>query len=130
MVEKAVNVEAKASLQPPFWIKEIDSRWPKGYRSSVKKDKDNNNWEHRNEDKNKDKTTSQNHSTNNQAQIQAFKKDKCHWNRQSHPPTEVNTTEMTKKDKDKAKNLSHIKCYTCKQKGHYANKCLKKSKNQ
>ena len=37
----------------------------------------------------------------------------------------VNTTEVTKKDKDKdkIKDLSHIECYTCKQKGHYANMC-------
>ncbi len=34
-----------------------------------------------------------------------------------------------KKDKDKAKDLSYIECYTYKQKSHYANKCLKKSKN-
>ncbi len=36
---------------------------------------------------------------------------------------------VTKKDKDKAKNLSYIKCYTCKQKGHYTNKYPKKPKN-
>ncbi len=29
---------------------------------------------------------------------------------------------MSKKDKDKANDLSYIKCYTYKQKGHYANK--------
>ncbi len=29
-------------------------------------------------------------------------------------------------DKDKAKNMGHVKCYTCKQKGHYVNKCPKK----
>ncbi len=34
-----------------------------------------------------------------------------------------------KKDKDKVKNLSHIKCYTCKQKDYYTNKYLTKSKN-
>lgn len=36
---------------------------------------------------------------------------------------------MTKKNKDKANNLSYIKYYTCKQKGHYANNCLEKPKN-
>ena len=42
-----------------------------------------------------------------------------------------NTIEVAKKNKDqnKAKDLSFIKCYTCKQKGYYANKYPKKSKN-
>lgn len=43
--------------------------------------------------------------------------------------TEVNTTKIAKKAKDKAKNLTHIKCYNCKQKNHYANKYFQKSKN-
>ena len=41
----------------------------------------------------------------------------------------LNATEVVKKKKDKAKDLSHIKCYTCKQKSHYANKCLDKPKS-
>ncbi len=40
VVEKVVNAEAKANLQPPFGTREIDSRCPKGYRLLVKKDKD------------------------------------------------------------------------------------------
>lgn len=31
-----------------------------------------------------------------------------------HPVIRVNTTEMAEKNKDKAQDLSHIKCYTCK----------------
>ncbi len=68
-----------------------------------------------------------NSSSANQLQIQASKKDKRHW--EDHPATGVNATEVAKKDKDKAKDLSHIKYYTCKQKGHYANKCPEKVKN-
>ncbi len=41
----------------------------------------------------------------------------------------MNITEMTKKDKDTAKDLSHIKYYTCKQKDSYANKYPEKPKN-
>lgn len=43
----------------------------------------------------------------------------------------VNTTEIVKKNKnkDKAKNFSYIKCYTCKQKSYYTNKYPEKSKN-
>ncbi len=49
MVEKSVNIKAKAKLQSPSKAKEIDSRYPRGYRLLVKKDKDNANWEHQNE---------------------------------------------------------------------------------
>lgn len=36
---------------------------------------------------------------------------------------------MTKKYKDKTKDLSHIKSYIYKQKGHYTNKYSEKPKN-
>ncbi len=42
VVEKAVDAKAKASLQPPSETREIDSRCPKRYRPSVKKNKDDN----------------------------------------------------------------------------------------
>ncbi len=129
VVEKSRDTKAKANLKPPFYIREIDAKCPKGYRSLVKKDKENTYWEHRNEaSKNKDKAKSHNSSFTHQPQTQASKKDKRGY-RGGYPATEVNATEVAKKDKDKAKDLSHIKCYTCKQKGHYTNKCLEKSKN-
>ena len=40
MVEKAIDIKEKASLQPPSKIKEIDSKCPKDYKPSIKKDKD------------------------------------------------------------------------------------------
>lgn len=48
--------------------------------------------------------------------------------RRDHPITMVNATKIAKKDKDKAKNRSHIKYYICKQKDYYANKCPKSKK--
>ena len=42
--------------------------------------------------------------------------------------TGVSVTNVVKKEKDKTKDLSHIKCYTCKQKHHNANKYLDKPK--
>lgn len=38
----------------------------------------------------------------------------------------INTIEVTKNNKDNVKHLSYIKCYTCKQKNYYVNKCPKK----
>ncbi len=127
MVEKAGDIEAKVNLQPSFYIREIDSRCPKGHCPSAKKDKEDIYWEPRNETfKYKDKAKSQTSSSPNQPQAQAPKKDK-HGCRGGHPSTRVNATKIAKKDNHKTpKDLSHIKCYTCHQKSHYANKCSEK----
>ncbi len=129
-MEKVGNVEAKTNLQSPFYVREIDSRCPKGHRLSAKKNKEDTYEEPRDEafNKNKDKAKSHNSSSTNQPQTQAPKKDKrgC---RGGHLATGVNAIEVAKKDKDKAKDLSHVKYYTYRQKGHYVNKCPKKSKN-
>ena len=96
----------------------------------AKKDKDDTSWEHRNKasNKDKDKAKSHNSSPTNQPQTQTPKKDK-RGHRKGYSATRVNATEITKKDKDKTKNLSHVECYTCKQKGYYVNKCPEKFKN-
>ncbi len=134
MVEKAIDIEAKASLQPPSGTREIDSRCPKGYRPSVKKDKDDAYRKQRNEASNRDKEKAKSHnlsSSANQPQTQAsnFKKRQRKGRGGGHSAIGVNATVVAKKDKDKAKDLSHVKCYTCKQKGHYVNKCFDKPKN-
>ena len=70
MVEKSKDVKVKANLQPPFNLREIDSKYPKIYCSSVKKDKEDANREYYNEasSKNKEKTKFYNHSDTNQPQ--------------------------------------------------------------
>ncbi len=127
MVEKAIDVKIKANLQLASETREIDSRCLKRYRPLVKKDKDNTYQEHHNEisNKDKDKAKPHNSSSANQPQIQAPKKDK-YGRERGHAATRVNATKVAKKDKDKVKDLSHVKCYTCKQKSHYANKCPEK----
>ncbi len=129
VVEKAGNIEAKANLQPPFYIRDIDARCPKSHHLSAEKDKEDTYREPQNEaskDKNKAKSHSSSTSTN-QPQTQATKKDKRgRWG--GYPATGVNATEVAKKDKT-PKDLSHIECYTCHQKGHYATKCPDKPKN-
>ncbi len=129
VVEKAGDVEAKANLQPPFYVRNIDASCPKSYRLSAKKDKENTYWEPQNK-ASKDKNKAKSHSSSasaNQSQTQAPKKNK-RGPRGGHPATGVNATEVTKKDKA-PKDLSHIKCYTCHQKGYYATKCPDKPKN-
>ncbi len=129
VVEKADNAEAKANLQPLFYVRDIDARCPKGHCPLAKKDKEDTYREPQNEaSKDKDKAKSHNSSTSaNQPQTQAPKKDK-HGRRGGHPATGVNATEVAKKDKA-PKDLSYIECYICHQKGHYTTKCPDKLKN-
>ncbi len=131
-MEKAGDAKVKANLQPPFYIRNIDARYPKYHHSSAKKDKEDTYQELQNEaSKDKDKAKSHSSSTSaNQPQIQASKKEKRgrRGGYGGHPATGVNATEVAKKDKV-PKDLSHIECYTCHQKGHYATKCLDKPKN-
>ncbi len=131
-MEKAGNTEAKANLQPPFYIRDIATRCPKSPRSLVKKDKEDTYREPQSEaSKDKDKAKSHNSSTStNQPQTQAPKKDirGCRGSHGGYPATGVNATEVAKKDKA-TKDLSHIECYTCYQKSHYAIKCPDKPKN-
>ncbi len=61
MIEKAVDVKTKASLQPSFGTREIDSKCPKSYRPLVKKDKDDTNWKYQDEICNKDKNKAKLH---------------------------------------------------------------------
>ena len=55
MVEKTINAKTKTGLQPSSGTKEINSRCPKEYRLSVKKNKDNAYQKYRNEAFNRDK---------------------------------------------------------------------------
>ncbi len=114
VVEKTGDVEAKVNLQSLFYVREIDFRYPKGYRSSAKKDKVNIYSEPCNKaSKDKNKAKSYTPTFANQPQTQASKKNK-HGHRGGQSATGVNAIKVTKKDKDKTKDLSHVKCYICK----------------
>ncbi len=121
-MKKAGDAKAKANLQPPFYIRDIDARCPKDHHPSAKKGKEDTYREPQNEaSKDKDKVKSHNSSTSaNQPQTQVSKKDKRgrRGGHRSHPATRVNATKVAKKNKS-PKDLSHIECYTCHQKGHY-----------
>ncbi len=133
-MEKAGDAEAKANLQPPFYVRDIDAKCPKGHRLSSKNKEDTYREPQSEASKDKDKAKSHNSSTSanqHQPQTQACKKDKrgCREGHGGgHPATGVNATEVAKKDKA-PKDLSHIECYTCHQKGHYTTKCPNKPKN-
>ncbi len=128
-MEKVGDAKVKDNLQPPFYIREIDSKCLKDHYPSAKKDKEDTYREPRDKASNKDKDKAKSYNSSasaNQPQTQAPKKDK-RGRRRGHLATKVNATKVAKNDKDKAsKDLSHVKCYTCHQKGHYINKCPEK----
>ncbi len=130
-MEKVGDAEAKATLQPPFYVRDIDAKCPKGHHPSSKNKEDTYREPQSKASKDKDKAKSHNSTSANQPQTQALKKDKRgrrggHGG--GHPATGVNATKVGKKDKA-PKDLSHIECYTCHQKRHYATKCPDKPKN-
>ncbi len=94
MVEIAGDVKAKANLQPPFYIRDINIRCLKGHRLSAKKDKEDTDREPRNK-ASKDKAKSNSSASANQPQTQALKKDK-RGRRGGHLATRVNTTKVAK----------------------------------
>ncbi len=128
-MEKVGDTKTKANLQPPFYIRDINSKCPKGHCPLAKKNKEDTYREPRDEasNKNKDKAKSNSSTSTNQPQTQAPKKDKC-GHKRHHPAIGVNATEVAKKDKA-PKDLSYIECYTCHQKDHYTAKCPDKPKN-
>ena len=135
VVDKTVDVKAKASLQAPSGTRKIDSQCPQGQRPTKKEDKDSRDYE-----KNKSFQNPPTNALSNGTQSSPTQPKKEQNSRscrggsrrqgqgQNTPATGVNATAIKKdKDKDKdKKNLSNIECYTCKQKGHYANKCPEK----
>ena len=126
--KKVVDIETKVNLQLSSKTREIDSKYPKSYKPLAKKDKNKTNWEYWDGNKTKSYNLP---LANSQFQIQASKKNKHYENRQrGHLATKINTIKVGKKNKNKAQNLSHIECYTYKQKNHYINRCLKKPKNK
>lgn len=77
VVEKVDDVKTKTNLQSLFYIREIDSKYPKNHCLSGKKDKEDTYEEPCNEaSKDKDKAKSHNSSSANQPQTYTPKKDK------------------------------------------------------
>ncbi len=97
-MEKVDDAKAKANLQTPFYVRDINVRCPKGHHPSAKKDKEDTYRKPQTEaSKDKDKAKSQSSSTSaNQPQTQAPKKDKRgrRGGHGGHPAAGVNATEV------------------------------------
>ena len=63
MIEKIIDVKAKVSLQLLSRTMKINSRYPKGYKSLAKKEKDKANWKYWDKAFNKDKDKIKSHNS-------------------------------------------------------------------
>ncbi|MCJ1345955.1 hypothetical protein MMC31_004165, partial [Peltigera leucophlebia] len=101
-LRKAIDAKAKTSLQPTSIIREMDQRCPRGNRPA--------------------------HTTVAEPQSPS------NWDlrdisseRAFSPAANANTTNARKA---KSRDLSHITCFNCDKKGHYANGCPERRKDQ
>ena len=135
VADKIVDAKAKASLQALSETKEMDSRCPWDQQPTKKDDKDSKDYKKNKSSQNLLANVSLSGTQSSPAQPKKDQNSRSHRERlqqqsqgQNTPATSINATAVRKdKDKDKdKKNFSNIECYTCKQKGHYTNKYLKK----
>ena len=144
LVKKTVAVEAKASLQPSYYSRNMDNCCPKGnYSSHTTLSKPQSAWEPCDEFSDKTQThQAQNKSTpSNSSRLDSGetsgkkarkeKKKKYHQehkNDSGTPATGVNADNVA--SGRAPKELSHITCFNCDKKGHYADKYPERRKDR
>ena len=127
-VEKAVNAEAKALLQSPPSTRDMNSRCPRGNRPAKKEEKDS---AGKNKSTNSTLADTSNGKQSSSTQQTSFphpmKRDfRCRrgWGQDS-PAMGVNAT-----PKKEEVDLSQVDCFHYRKKGHYANMCPQKRKQE
>ena len=135
-VKKAVNAEAKALLQSSFSTRDMDSKYSQGNRLAEKEEKDFGGKNKSTDSASADTSSGKQSSSTQQTSSANPKKDQNYQGGPRHrgrrgrrrgqdsPATGVNIT-PEKEEKD----ISHVECFHCRRKGHFANKCPQK-KNQ
>ena len=134
-MEKTVNVEAKAILQSFSIIRDIDSRCPKGNKPARKEEKDSSGKNKSTDSALADTSSRKQTSSTQQTSSAHPKKDHRGGPRrgrrrgqdsrgQNSPATGVNA--IPKKEED----LSQVECFHCRKKGHFANRCPQKKKQE
>ena len=141
LVEKAIDAEAKASLQPPSFLREMDQRCPRGNRPAhitMAKSQASATWDPRDDPSEKTQTqasstwdpwdepsekaqykpTHSSRSENGETSGRKARKEKKKHRRQKQ--ARKDPTPATSRAR---KDLSHITCFNRDQKGHYATKC-------
>ena len=122
-VEKAVDTEAKMLLQPPSGTRKIDVMCLQGYKLVKIEDK--------NSGKNKsidilpaDVPNRKQTSSTYQKKHQNYQRSFWHHGKQGRRwDQDSSTTSVNITSKKEEKDISHIKCFHCRRKGLFANKC-------
>ena len=150
LVEKAIDAEAKATLRPRFYAREIDQYCLRGSRPLAAKAstqgqpmKDPRVEEPKSRPQ-ESKVPALQRSNSAETSEKAWKEKKkndcqnkkdCRAREGSTPATGVNTTDADDSKKKRSgsnrRDPSEVVCYNCNKKGHYSNKCPEppKSKN-
>ena len=129
-VEKAVNAKAKAMLQSSASTRDMDSRCLRGNRPARKEEKDSDGKNKSTDSALADTPSGKQTSSTQQASSAHPKKDHRGGPRrgkgrgQDSPATGVNA--IPKKEED----LSQVECFHYRKKGHFANRCPQKKKQE
>ena len=142
LVEKAIEVEAKAALRPGFYARETDHRCLWGsYPTFIAKIKDPKPEDPKSRPQEM-KASNFQHSKNTKTseKVRKEKKKNWYWEKRDKKDKKKDTTPATEEnainigDGQRKKNqpiadASNVTCYNCDKKGHYTNTCPKPSKN-
>ena len=134
-MEKAVNVEVKAMLQSFSITRNIYSKCPRGNRPARKEEKDSGGKNKSTDSAPANTSSGKQTSSTQQTSSADPKKDHRRGPRrrrgrgqdsrgQDSPATGVNA--IPKKEED----LSQVECFHCRKKGHFANRCPQKKKQE
>ena len=140
MVQRAVNVEAKAGLRSNTMVQKLDIRCPRGHRLSHNislkvQTQGTTAKESRTEESRPKEVKSTDGKTpaplcSNESAKPNCKKKKREWlkKKKDSTPTTGNNAIKAKKKRTPG-NTSQVTCYNCQKKGHFANKCPEPPKN-
>ena len=140
MMQRAVNAEAKADLRSSTMVRDLDARCPRGHRpshntSSKVQSQGSNNKDSSHFEEPKPKDPKLALPRDNAAAKPAKKEDrkdkkKRFWRqRREHTGEQKDQTPATGVNEAAPKKKLKVRCFNCNKKGHYANNCIKPSKN-
>ena len=140
MVQKTVNVEAKAGLRSSTIVRESDIRCFQGYYSfyntfsKVQTNGTTARKSHTKESRPKEAKLTDGKAPvpprSNEPAKPNRKKKKRKWLKKKNSIPATGDIAIKGKKKQTSNNTSQVTCYNCQKKGHFANKYLKPPKNQ
>ena len=142
LVKKAIDAEAKASLQPPSILREMDQRCPRGNRpahSTVAKSQASSTRDPRDDPVEKPPPPSAPKPSNSSPAGSSETSDKKAWREKKkhrrldqqwdQGRKDTSFTPATGANSGTRKDMSQITCFNCNKKGHYSRNCSEPRKN-